>query len=631
MNVVDREEQLLHAVQQYQDAIDAGRRPDRTAFLASHPDLAGELAPYLEALDVINVGTAAMSDTAAPEVMCTTTPLGDFSIVREIGRGGMGVVYEAIQLSLGRRVALKVLPFAAALDGRQLQRFKNEAMAAAQLHHNHIVPVYAVGCERGVHFYAMQLIDGLTLAELIAGLNDANKKSSVRETAVQIGTRRSQSSLGEGDEFFRQSARLMAQAALALEHAHQNGVVHRDIKPGNLLLDARGHIWVADFGLAQFQDGIDLTRTGDVLGTLRYMSPEQASGQRVPVDPRTDVYSLGATFYELLTHQPVFPGSSRAELLRQIVSDEPRPLRTVRRGVPAELETILLKCLSKTPGDRYASGQELADDLERFLTHKPILARRPGVIERSRKWARRHPGVVVVSVVLLLLATVGLLISHALVSEEQRRTAEALKREQIRAEQAERRLQQSRQLIDWIIALSEEELQDYSPLQSLRRRLLETALAHFEMLLRESRDDADAEKNLAAAQDRVKQTLADLVTLQGADSMWLLNSDAVLDELKLNDEQRRAVRELAGKQSRERMEAVFASDLSHAERRQKQVDQARAGEQSLNEMLTREQRTRLRQIALQVRGLQAFGETDVLNALKLTPVQRQKIRDIEAE
>src|SRR5262249_47604015 len=242
-------------------------------------------------------------------------PLGDFRIVREVGRGGMGVVYEAVQLSLGRRVALKTLPFAAALDGRQLQRFKNEAQAAAALHHSNIVPVFAVGCERGVHYYAMQLIDGHPLTALIQQARRARAGAPAppgadTARALQLSTLRT----SQASEYFRGAARLVAQAAEALEHAHQMGVIHRDVKPGNLMVDGRGHLWVTDFGLAQLHDG-GLTQTGDLVGTLRYMAPEQAAGQRL-VDHRADVYGLGAPLYELLTLEPLCPAPTRPGLLR---------------------------------------------------------------------------------------------------------------------------------------------------------------------------------------------------------------------------------------------------------------------------------------------------------------------------
>ena len=191
-------------------------------------------------------------------------------------------------------------------------------------------------------------------------------------------------------DYVRAAARLALQAAEALDHAHTRGILHRDIKPANLLLDAEGRLWVTDFGLAQVQGDDRLTLSGDVLGTLRYMSPEQALGRRVVIDGRTDVYSLGVTLYELLTLRPAVDGRDRAEILRRIADGEPPPLRKVNPAVPADLETIVLKATAKEPAVRYATAQELADDLRSFLDDRPIRARRPTLAERARRWGRRH-------------------------------------------------------------------------------------------------------------------------------------------------------------------------------------------------------------------------------------------------
>jgi Flp pilus assembly protein TadD len=372
----------------------------------------------------------------------------------------MGVVYEAEQISLRRRVALKVLPFAATMDPRQLQRFKNEAQAAAHLQHQHIVPVYFVGCERGVHFYAMQFIDGRPLSDLIRQLRHREGRAALQREGERTtayvpdaggaadATARAADATpltGEGRrgrDYFRRVAELGAQAAEALDHAHQLGVVHRDVKPANLLLDGRGNLWVADFGLAQVQHGeAGLTLTGDLVGTLRYMSPEQALAKRVVIDHRTDVYSLGATLYELLALRPAFPGNDRQELLRQIAFEEPAPPRRIDKAVPAELETIVLKALEKNPADRYATAQELADDLRRFLDDKPIRARRPSLRQVASKWARRHRAVVWAAAAVLLVAAV--LGGGAGLSWEWRRVgAEAEARAALH--EAERHLQQER-------------------------------------------------------------------------------------------------------------------------------------------------------------------------------------------
>jgi tetratricopeptide (TPR) repeat protein len=386
---------VLHAVEEYLAELEAGRAPGRAAFLARHAAVADRLGEYLDGLELIHrAGSAAGPAAPAAEAdLAGAEPLGDFLLVRELGRGGMGVVYEAVQRSLGRKVALKVLPFAAALDARQLQRFQNEARAAAGLQHPHVVAVFGVGCERGVHYYAMQLIDGQTLAAVIAALRDplgadASLSSTVR---AALSTRPDGA---RSRPYFRSVAELGVQAAEALDHAHQLGVVHRDVKPGNLMLDAAGKLWVTDFGLAQVATEAGLTLTGDLVGTLRYMSPEQALAKRVPVDHRTDVYSLGATLYELLTLRPAVAGNDRQELLRQIAFEEPVPPRRLDRTVPAELETVVLKALQKNPADRYATAGELADDLSRFLKNVPIRARPPTAGQRVRKWGRRHPALV---------------------------------------------------------------------------------------------------------------------------------------------------------------------------------------------------------------------------------------------
>jgi serine/threonine protein kinase len=446
---------LAELIEQITDQFHAGQPLDLDACIKQHPERAEELRRLWPSLQMLAVtGTSASEREhadAADEALSGI--LGDFRIVREVGRGGMGVVYEAEQISLGRRVALKMLPFASTLDAKQLQRFKNEAQAAAGLHHTNIVPVYATGCERGVHYYAMQLIEGQTLAALIRDLRQQegredrglrmedrglknqrgskieDRGSAEKASSFDLAPTGSYASPASGNEkqyqdakeptvedqccqkdtmpeqprssivdsrsspFFRTVANLGIQAAEALEHAHQLGVIHRDIKPANLMVDARGNLWITDFGLAHCQGGCELTMTGDFLGTLRYMSPEQALAQRILVDQRTDIYSLGVTLYELLTLEPAFPASDRRELLRQIAFDDPRSPRRLNKSIPRELEIIVLKAIEKNPADRYVAAQELAADLERFLKEEPIRARRPSWRQHAGKWIRRHPGV----------------------------------------------------------------------------------------------------------------------------------------------------------------------------------------------------------------------------------------------
>jgi serine/threonine protein kinase/predicted Zn-dependent protease len=435
-----------------------GRRaaPDIEEYARRYPELASVLRHMLPTLQCVHEqSTASSSRSNTSETLHPEGPLGDFRIIREIGRGGMGIVYEAVQISLGRTVALKVLPFASTLDPKQLQRFKNEAQAAAGLHHTNIVPVFATGCERGVHYYAMQFIEGHTLAEVIADLREEKSpaaKPLSRTNELYVASPPYSGERGEGAEptqatpahpepfspgyggevsrsaaaetnaqarastlpsvhgraCFHATAHLGIQAAEALDYSHELGIIHRDIKPANMLLDGRGKLWITDFGLAHCQSQAGLTMSGDLVGTLRYMSPEQALAKRVLLDQRTDIYSLGATLYELLTGEPVFTGHDRQELLRQIAFEEPKPLRRHKKAIPAELETIVLKALEKNPADRYATAKELAEELERFVKDEPIKAQRPRLAQRMGRWCRKHKGLVTgASVLVLAVLLVG--------------------------------------------------------------------------------------------------------------------------------------------------------------------------------------------------------------------------------
>jgi len=490
---------------EYVGRLARGERPTVGEYARRHPAIAAVLREVLPALELLRGGPGtgaapspsspppATGRPAAAEVPPGEIPsavpgaargtIGDFRILREAGRGGMGVVYEAEQVSLGRRVALKVLPFAAAMDARHLQRFRHEAQAAALLHHTNIVPVFGVGCDRGVHYYAMQFIEGPTLAAVVADLRRAaglpadpeDEEGPAEATPAaagrEPGPRRTPVAAAAADEtvaddpaaaaaeavagssalcagvsaplgggpahtafsstangtrgaaFFRTVAQLGIQAAEALEHAHQFGIVHRDVKPANLLVDARGNLWVTDFGLARVRADTRLTMSGDLLGTVRYMSPEQALARRAVVDHRTDVYSLGATLYELLTLRPAYAGRDRNELLRRIAFEEPRPPRRVNPAVPRELDTIVGKAMAKNPAERYATAAELAEDLRRFLEDRPIRAKRPTPAQRARKWARRHRPLVASLGVSAVLLVVGAVVGSALYGLKQRQLA----------------------------------------------------------------------------------------------------------------------------------------------------------------------------------------------------------------
>ena len=464
---------VITALETYLDALRSGRPWSREEFLARHAEIAGPLGECLSGLEFIQTASVELEGSDAhraatrPEPVPLRARLGDYRVLREIGRGGMGVVYEAEQISLGRRVALKVLPFAAAIDPKQRQRFQIEAQAAAQLHHPHIVPIFAVGCDHGIHYYAMQFVEGRSLAaiirELRSGLETALEEGAPSDAALAAPVSTEEAccapedppgggpppvvplepsaaapvlddhadliaafgavacedraapaptligSVHQDRAFCQHVARLGAEAAEALDHAHGLGILHRDIKPANLLIDGQGAVWITDFGLARFHSDRSITGTGDVVGTLRYMSPEQAQARRGVVDQRTDIYSLGVTLYELLTLRPAFDGCDHHELLRQIALEEPVPPRRLNPAVPRDLETIILKAMAKDLSCRYTTAQELAADLRRFLDDRPILARRPGPVERTMRWAFRHRELVgtavAVFVVSLILAT----------------------------------------------------------------------------------------------------------------------------------------------------------------------------------------------------------------------------------
>lgn len=661
---------VVEVVEEYLRELEAGRKPERETYLLRYPELKAAVAQCLEGLDIMQSGLDSYGPAkGTPPVLQATqglelgpAPLGDFQIVSEIARGGMGVVYEAVQLSLNRRVALKVLPFAATVNERQLHRFKNEAQAAALLHHTHIVPIYAVGCERGVHFYAMQLIGGQSLAVVIQQLRereglDAEKNAAdsnspestidlastqnrrhaktvaaqAQRSTVDVTATLSSDAKRNTEGFLRRVCRLMSQAAGALEHAHQEGVIHRDVKPGNLLLDTTGNLWVTDFGLAILQAQNGLTRSGDMLGTFRYMSPEQAGGQRTLLDHRTDIYSLGATFYELLTLQPVFDGETHQELLYQILHVEPRSPRHHNPAIPVELETILLKSLSKNPADRYATIGEMGKDIERYLNHQPILARPPTIVDRARKWIRRHPAAVVTTLLVLLLITGLSLISNRRIAYEQQQTRAALDREKERAQEAEERFQQAREAVDTLFQISEEELSD-RPNENARRRILEVVLSYYQDFIEERAGDQAAQQELVRVQAKVKTILNEISVVKREMQMRLLASPAVRDELGLSSDGELQLVALLGEWSEQRdalMEEL--SELNDDERRSRLFAIASQHEHELDEILTVAQVKRFRQLAVQSQGIFAFKDPDIVRALALTSEQRRSIRDIERE
>jgi tetratricopeptide (TPR) repeat protein len=351
-----------------------GNPPSVNAYAEQYPQWAGALRELLP--PVARMEELKRLRQGAPHLPAAGPPLerlGDYRILREVGRGGMGVVYEAVQESLSRQVALKVLAPQALPDPRKRERFQREAQAAARLHHTNIVPVFGVGEQDGLPYYVMQFIPGEGLNEVLARWRRGEPAAPGPETPA--------------GRHWREIARIGVQAAEALHYAHQQNILHRDVKPANLLLDAHGTVWVTDFGLAKWAGQKDLTATGDLVGTLQYMAPENFQGQ---ADARSDVYSLGLTLYELLTRQPPFQGATLASLLQQVTEQElPRPRRR-DPAIPRDLETIVLKATARDPDRRYPTAAALAEDLQRFLDDRPIRARRATALERGWRWCRRN-------------------------------------------------------------------------------------------------------------------------------------------------------------------------------------------------------------------------------------------------
>lgn len=440
---------LSRALEEYEAACERGAPPVRSTFLKKYASIAGELDSCLEGLERLR-SAEFWFKTAVP---MPPESLGDYQIIRELGRGGMGIVYEAEQAPSGRRVALKLLSSTAAMDPRQVQRFQVEVQAAGHLLHPHIVPIYDVGCEAGVHYYSMRYIAGRPLSAWI----DMLKKSPATH-------------LGDAEAaLHRKIAGLGLQAAEALDHAHGLGVIHRDIKPSNLLLDEDDELWVADFGLARLHGASGLTATGDLIGTLRYMSPEQVVAPRGLVDHRTDLYSLGATLYELLALTPAFRGGDMASLVRRIVEEEPELPSRRNPRIPRDLETIVLKAMTKEPAGRYSAAREIADDLQRFLDGRPVIARRPNFLDYGRRWARRHRSLAAALGGLLVVSTVCLAISTITIWSALARSQRESHARQVLLDRADLNLEVAHRALDLYLKSAEK----WSPLGSSDRRVTE--------------------------------------------------------------------------------------------------------------------------------------------------------------
>jgi WD40 repeat protein/tRNA A-37 threonylcarbamoyl transferase component Bud32 len=426
----------------YLKAVRSGQSPSREELLDRHPELADELAEFLDdealfdsvagplraiasASDAAASGTADVSTGRPDDTLDSTREvkpraIGDYQLLQEIARGGMGVVYKARQVSLNRLVALKMVLAGRLASEDELRRFHIEAEAAAHLDHPGIVPIYEVDEHEGRPYFSMRFVDGGDLTEHLSRFNEDQ----------------------------RAAARLMATAAQAVHHAHQRGILHRDLKPRNILIDADGQPHVTDFGLAKrMEESGELTEPGTVLGTASYMAPEQARGEKA-VTVAVDVYSLGAILYELLTGRPPFRGTTPAGTIIQLLEGEPKRPRAIAPGVDRDLETICLKCLEKDPGRRYPSAEALAADLDCWLAGKPISARPVSRAERMWRWCRRNPAFAAMTAgaVAIVLLTSGFYYFRLV--KENRETSEALANEQVASQRAEDQAARAREARD---------------------------------------------------------------------------------------------------------------------------------------------------------------------------------------
>jgi serine/threonine protein kinase/Flp pilus assembly protein TadD len=480
------QERLAAILDEYLVGLERGNKISPEQLFADHYDYEPFLKRCLSGLNLFHKDAvqACWAETLplASELVPTTPGrmIGEFRIDREIARGGMGVVYEAVQTSLQRQVALKVLPFSSTHDAKHIARFKNEAQAAAQLRHPNIVPVYAIGEHNGIHFYAMQLIAGSSLTSLLEQLRANDHTQSTAHGII---------------DHVRVVARMGVQAAEALHAAHELGIVHRDVKPSNLIVDDDGKLWITDFGLARCRETSGLTESGDIVGTMRYMSPEQALGHNTLVDHRTDVYSLGVTLYELAAlHHPAGQKSD-IEIMTNRLRVQACKLRVWNRHIPVDFETIIMKAIADSPSERYATAQELADDLNRFLLGQPILASPPSVLNRAVKLARRHRRVVYVSAGVALLALVAQTYNAWLL-------AASIRDKDVALANAQQSLQDARDVLSRTTLLGDQ-LKSIPGTEGVRYQLLEVNREHYQRLKDRTANDPRLATELALATSKL--------------------------------------------------------------------------------------------------------------------------------
>ncbi len=459
---INKDDLLEKIVADYTRRIRTGKAPNISVYQNKYPQLAAEIDDLLASVAMIEglKIEAQQSDKVNETGLSGLKQLGDYLLIREVGRGGMGVVFEAVHQSLGRRVAVKVMRRRDIDDEKYIARFRREAQSAAKLHHTNIVSVFGVGEAEGFHYYVMEFIDGAGLNQVVQSLTRRLSGPTIGppetfispqdNAATRIDSNAAKPTLPDqpplselsdsqtfspsripnGTKRFKWLAQLGTQVADALAHAHGQGILHRDIKPANLLLDKKDQVWITDFGLVKENDLDGLTKTGDLLGTPQYMAPESFKGA---YDQRSETYCLGLTLYELATLRPAFDPGTTAELIHRITTTTPTPPRKVDSKIPRDLNTIIEKSIARDPNLRYSTSAELRDDLRAFLEDRPIAARNPLLVEQVWRWSRRNP----LPATLALLSTLLLCAFSAAVTFGWMSTNAAYKKLEIEARQTE--------------------------------------------------------------------------------------------------------------------------------------------------------------------------------------------------
>jgi len=485
---------------------------------AEHPDRADALRSRMGLL----LGTGLVgSDLDVPE------RLGDFRLGRRLGGGGMGVVYAAVQESLGREVALKLVRPDQLFFPETRERFEREVQLVARLQHPNIVPVYTVGEEKGVPYFAMERIEGATLAQALAVIDEPRHGRDLATALAQVSAVDVHGEIFAGN-WTDTCLRIARDVAAALQHAHERDVVHRDVKPSNIMLAAEGRVLVFDFGLSREGGGERVTKTGSQVGSLAYMAPEQVRGE--DADERTDVYGLGATLCELLTGAPPYAG--RGEALGQaILVGDPVPLRRRNPAVPRDVETVCRKALAREPAQRYATAGEFARDLTAALERRPIEARRAGPVLRVVRWTQRHPA----RAAALLLAVIG----PTALAIQQGVSVGRVAEQRDRAEANLDKALDALRVFLWEVG--REELADMPRMEGVRLRLLEEALAFFEELMPQRPDDPDLLLRWAALQRSMAEVLGQLGRLPEAEAGYRAQLSVLRERETLDDAQNRVL------------------------------------------------------------------------------------------